>query len=146
MVRPGTCRESMVANLTPGWWLAKRADGTSGWTPAAYLEEVKVAPPPPPVASRPPPPAAPNGVNGAAAKGKVPPAPPSKRPAGRKPAPAPGTPRDSGYSTQQNGGDNSGTSTPAGGAGNAGLAGGLAAALKARQQAMNKPDGANDDW
>ena len=36
-----------------GWWLAKKSDGTSGWTPAAYLEEVKVAAPPPPPAQEP---------------------------------------------------------------------------------------------
>ncbi|KXS98563.1 hypothetical protein AC578_4329 [Pseudocercospora eumusae] len=129
-----------------GWWLGKQLDGSaSGWVPAAYLEEVKQAPPPapPPVASRPPPPPAP-AANGSLNGGKkVPPAPPSKRPAGRKPAPAPGTPRDSGYSNGGASGGNSGTATPTGGGGN--LAGGLAAALKARQQAMNKHDD-DDAW
>ncbi|KAF2164400.1 hypothetical protein M409DRAFT_56669 [Zasmidium cellare ATCC 36951] len=128
-----------------GWWLGRRMDhSASGWTPAAYLEEVKQAPAPPPVQSRPPPPPAP-AANGAA-KGKVAPAPPAKRPAGRKPAPAPGTPRDSGYSNGANGanGGGSGTATPTGG--NPGLAGGLAAALKARSQAMNRDEQKDDDW
>ncbi|RMZ04032.1 hypothetical protein D0860_06561 [Hortaea werneckii] len=139
-----------------GWWLGRRADhSASGWTPAAYLEEVRQAPPPPPpapaAASRPPPPPTPNRANGGGAppatKAKpTPPAPPAKRPAGRKPAPQP-TPRDSGYSNgqqangaQQEGG--SGASTPSGGGG--GLAGGLAEALRARQKAMQGES--QDDW
>lgn len=122
---------SVTQKENNGWWLAKKSDGTSGWTPAAYLEEVKQAAPPPP-----PPPMRPAGK-------PAPPAPPSKRPV-RKMAPAGGeTPRDSGYSTS--GGGSSGGATP-NGSGGAGLAGGLAAALKARQQAMNKPDGTDDDW
>ncbi|SMQ50381.1 unnamed protein product [Zymoseptoria tritici ST99CH_3D7] len=102
-----------------GWWLAKRLHGSeSGWAPAAYLE-VKAAPPPPPPPS---------------AKGKAPPpAPPAKRPAGRKGAGVgEAVARDSGYSTQ----GGSGMSTPTGGNGGGDLAGGLAAALKARQRAM----------
>nr|OQO28617.1 Myosin-1 [Rachicladosporium sp. CCFEE 5018] len=132
-----------------GWWLAKRLDhSASGWTPAAYLEEVKTAPPPPPpppTISRPPPPPAPaattSRANGTSAK-PGPPAPPAKRPAGRKPAPA--TPRDSGYSNgglQASGGEsggNSGRVTPNGGG--AGLAGGLAEALRARQKALRGDD------
>lgn len=121
---------SVTQKENNGWWLAKKSDGTSGWTPAAYLEEVKQAAPPPPPPMRP-------------AGKPAPPAPPSKRPA-KKMAPAGGeTPRDSGYSTS--GGGSSGGATP-NGSGGAGLAGGLAAALKARQQAMNKPDGRDDDW
>ncbi|CAK4033640.1 probable Myosin-1 [Lecanosticta acicola] len=130
---------------TNGWWLAERLNkSASGWAPEAYLEEVKQAPPPPPpTQSRPPPAPKLNGVNFAGAgKGKVPPAPPTKRPAGRKPAPAPGTPRDSGYSNGAAG--DSGTSTPQGQ--QPGIAGGLAAALKARQQAMHKEDDREDDW
>lgn len=142
-----------ITDSSLGWWLARRLDSSgSGWTPAAYLEEVKQAPPlPPPTQSRPPPPGPPlsnggitNGVVGAGKK--VPPAPPTKRPAGRKPAPAPQTPRDSGYGTNGGAsGGNSGAATPQGGGGGAGLAGGLAAALKARQQAMNN-DKRDDDW
>ena len=117
---------SVTQKENNGWWLAKKSDGTSGWTPAAYLEEVKVAAPPPP-------PVRPAGK-------PVPPAPPSKRPA-KKAVPGIETPRDSGYSTSSgaNGANGNGN-------GGAGIAGGLAAALKARQQAMNKPDGGNDDW
>ncbi|KAF2723281.1 myosin IC heavy chain [Polychaeton citri CBS 116435] len=126
-----------------GWWLGKRLDGSaSGWTPAAYLEEVKVAPPPPPppaVTSRPPPPPAPNG--GVKAK-PTPPAPPAKRPAGRKPAPA--TPRDSGYGNGANSETSSGAGTPQS-QGGTGLAGGLAEALRARSKAMNRDD-QGDDW
>jgi len=138
-----------------GWWLGRRLDNSaSGWTPAAYLEEVKQAPPP--VAhTRPPPPPAPaaakaqlNGdAHGPSTRGKpTPPAPPAKRPAGRKPAPA--TPRDSGYS---NGGgvDRDGAGTPSsqnGAAAGGGLAGGLAEALRARQKAMNQNEDADGDW
>lgn len=129
-----------------GWWLGKRMDhSASGWTPAAYLEEVKQALPPPPVQARPPPPPAPAAArsNGApaAAKGKpTPPAPPAKRPAGRKPAPEP--PRDSGYANGSNSGGSSGTATPSGQNGG-GLAGGLAEALRARQKAMHSNE---EDW
>jgi len=129
---------------TNGWWLAERLDGSaSGWAPAAYLEEVKQAPLPPPVQARPAPPPAPavssRGSVGGAARGKpTPPAPPAKRPAGRKPAPA--TPRDSGYS------NNSAGDSAASSSSNTGLAGGLAAALLARQQAMHRDDKDDDDW
>ena len=126
-----------------GWWLGRRMDqSASGWTPAAYLEEVRAAPPPPPppaAASRPPPPPAPAAAraNGApAVKAKpTPPTPPAKRPASRKPA-ALATPRDSGYS---NGGtpNGSGAATPPGQSGGGpSIAGGLAEALRARQKAM----------
>lgn len=126
-----------------GWWLAKRKDGSaSGWAPSAYLEEIfirqSVPPPPPPVAAArtlPPGPIANGGASNGMAKAKpVPPAPPSKRPIGRKPAPL-GQARDSG--------GESGSSTPSGG----GLAGGLAEALRQRQAAMTaKRDGDDDDW
>ena len=129
-----------------GWWLGKRLDGSaSGWTPAAYLEEVRAAPPPPPppppaAVTRLPPPPAPAAakVNGApVVKAKpTPPAPPAKRPVrGAKPA-ASDAPRDSGYS---NGGTptGSGAVTPSGQGGGPSIAGGLAEALRARQKAMN---------
>jgi myosin-1 len=130
---------------TLGWWLAKTAAG-EGWAPSAYLKEE--APPAPVIRpTPPPPPAAPprvNGANGAAARAKpAPPAPPAKRPAaGRKPA-LPTAPRDSGLS--MNGGNGSGTDsgrntpTPS-------LAGGLAEALRARQNAMQKGRDDEDDW
>ncbi|KAH0149596.1 myosin IC heavy chain, partial [Aureobasidium melanogenum] len=111
-----------------GWWLAKRMDGSaSGWAPSAYLEEVvakPAPPPPPPVQARAMPPAPPK-ANGAVAGKKMPPPPPAKRPAGRKPAPP--APGGSGSGTD------SGTSTPT-----AGLAGGLAEALRARSKAMRQ--------
>ncbi|KAK3720830.1 class II myosin [Vermiconidia calcicola] len=129
---------------TNGWWLGRRQDqSASGWTPAAYLEEVRTAPPPP-AASRPPPPPAP------AVKAKpTPPAPSAKRPAKRLPPAA--TPRDSGYS---NGGtpNGSGAVTPSGqgqggAAGSGGIAGGLAEALRARQKAMHADERQGDgDW
>ncbi|KAG9734572.1 myosin IC heavy chain, partial [Aureobasidium melanogenum] len=116
-----------------GWWLAKRMDGSaSGWAPSAYLEEVvakPAPPPPPPVQARAMPPAPPK-ANGAVAGKKMPPPPPAKRPAGRKPAPP--APGGSGSGTD------SGTSTPT-----AGLAGGLAEALRARSKAMRQDD---EDW
>lgn len=128
------------ANIpSPGWWLAKRTDGSaSGWVPQAYVQEIisKPAPVPAPAAVRAPPPAPPI-ANGASAKAKpAPPAPPAKRPAAKKTAPTP-PPRDSAY------GD-SGASTPQGD----GLAGGLAEALKRRQAAMRDTQGKEDedDW
>ena len=134
-------------NKHPGWWLGRRLDqSASGWTPAAFLEEVKAAPPPPPppAASRPPPPPAPSTNGASATKAKpTPPAPPAKRPIrGAKPAP-PATPRDSGYS---NGGtpNGSGAATPSGQQGGGpSIAGGLAEALRARQKALHndEPDG-----
>lgn len=93
-----------------------------------------------------------------------PPAPPIKRPvpsaSGRKPAPAPPAreARDSAVSlTAGNGGDsgrispnpphNSSSNAASGGGGGGGdLAGGLAAALKARQNAMGRRTEDNDDW
>lgn len=123
------------ADKYPGWWLAKRMDGSaSGWAPTAYLEEVvakPAPPPPPPVQTRSMPPAPPK-ANGAVAGKKMPPPPPSKRPAGRKPAPP--APGGSGSGTD------SGTSTPPTG----GLAGGLAEALRARSKAMRQND--EGDW
>lgn len=135
----------------PGWWLARRLDNSaSGWAPSAYLEEYAskpAPPPPPPVAPRavPAPPVA-NGVAssgvGAGARAKpTPPAPPSKRPVGRKPAP-PSAPRDSGYS----GSDRSGTSTPRDSNASASMAGGLAEALRQRQAAMHARKDHEDDW
>ena len=123
-----------------GWWLAKRIDqSAAGWTPAAYLEEVRAPPPPPPppaAAARPPPPPAPAAAKTNGVAKPTPPAPPAKRPASRKPAPAT-APRDSGYS---NGGTptGSGSLTPSGQSGGGpSIAGGLAEALRARQKAMN---------
>ncbi|TKA72206.1 Myosin-1 [Friedmanniomyces simplex] len=152
-----------------GWWLARKQDhSASGWTPAAYLEEVKhaAAPPPPPpppaaaAASRPPPPPAPaaaarnnmaatNGAPAAAKAKPTPPAPPTKRPVGRKPAPPPGgnAPRDSGYSNSSTPDGGSGAATPNGGAaGGGGLAGGLAEALRARQKAMHSREEEGGGW
>ncbi|KAI9668881.1 MAG: class II myosin [Alyxoria varia] len=149
-----------------GWWLVKRSDGSEGWAPEAYLEEVK---PPPPAASTPPPPPPPppassrpvstqqqpaNGTAGAAAaKSKpAPPAPPAKRPANRagKPAPppAPATARDSGISAGV-GGSGSNTPRESGSGSGGGLAGGLAEALRRRQAAMGseqKKKEDDDDW
>jgi myosin I len=145
---------SSIANFITGWWLGRRQDNSaSGWTPAAYLEEVRAPPPPPPApaaAARPPPPPAPavakaNGAPAVKAK-PTPPAPPAKRPVRGKPSAA-DTPRDSGYS---NGGtpNGSGAVTPSGqgGGGGPSLAGNLADLLKARQKAMGNDDDANKDW
>lgn len=143
---------SCKANRPLGWWLGRRLDqSASGWTPAAYLEEVRgppPPPPPPPAAARPPPPPAPAASNASAVangapavKAKpTPPAPPAKRPAARKPVAAPATPRDSGYS---NGGTptGSGSATPQGQSGGGpSIAGGLAEALRARSKAMHNDD------
>jgi myosin-1 len=133
---------------TIGWWLAKTATG-EGWAPSAYLKEE--APPAPVIRPTPPPPpaAAPrvngaNGANGPVARAKpAPPAPPAKRPAaGRKPAPPP-APRDSGLSMNGSvgSGTDSGRNTPT-----PSLAGGLAEALRARQNAMQKGREDEDDW
>lgn len=141
------------SNLTvwSGWWLGKRLDqSAAGWTPAAYLEEIRAPPPPPPAAvSRPPPPPAPAAArtNGApAVKAKpTPPAPPAKRPVRGKPAGPESTPRDSGYS---NGGTptGSGSLTPSGQSGGGpSVAGGLAEALRARSRAMQSED-RDGDW
>ncbi|KAJ5555676.1 hypothetical protein N7461_004146 [Penicillium sp. DV-2018c] len=139
-----------------GWWLCMNTTTSAqGWTPEAYLEELAVAPtprpapPPPPAAPRATPSPIPNGV-GAAAAAKTkpaPPAPPAKRPnmAGRKPAPPP-APRDSAGSMQS--GDSSGASghgTP-NSTSNASLAGGLAEALRARQNAMQGKHDDDDEW
>lgn len=65
-----------------------------------------------------------------------PPAPPSKRPVGSRAAAATAPAgRDSGYSTQDAGARDSGSS----------VAGGLAEALRARQAAMNNSKRNNDD-
>ncbi len=101
--------------------------------------------PPPAPAFRPtppPPPAAPktNGHGPVIRAKPTPPAPPAKRPAaGRKPALAP-APRDSGMSVNTNGAD-SGRNTPT-----SDLSQGLAAALRARQSAMNADREERDDW
>ncbi|KAF3905552.1 Myosin-1 [Arthrobotrys entomopaga] len=115
-------------------------DDTQGWAPSAYLKEEeapKPAPPPPP-----PPPAV-------AAKAKPPPPPrPSKTSAAaaaaaRRPSPMqtasetpPAGTRASNLSMQ---------SQPEAGASNSSFAGGLAAALKKRQQANRDQEG-EDDW
>lgn len=142
-----------------GWWLCMNmTTSVQGWTPQSYLEE-QVAPvhkstPPPP------PPAGPRVVsnpvtNGAAtaaataaaAKAKPAPPVPSKRPnvAGRKPAP-PAAPRDSAVSMNSH--DSSGASgrgTPSS-VSNMSLAGGLAEALRQRQQAMHGKEEDDDEW
>ncbi|KAG9241862.1 P-loop containing nucleoside triphosphate hydrolase protein [Calycina marina] len=139
---------TVIKKENNGWWLAKNSSGSEGWAPSAYLkDETPLPPPPPPVvrAMPPPPPAAPR-ANGSAARGKpMPPAPPAKRPiAGQKPAPPP-APRDSGLSmglaSNGNGsGTDSGRNTPT-----PSIAGGLAEALRARQNAMKSKDN-DDDW
>lgn len=142
---PTFCITTNTSSL--GWWLAKTASG-EGWAPSAYLKEEE--PPAPVIRPTPPPPppvAAPraNGANGAAARAKpAPPAPPAKRPAaGRKPQ-LPTAPRDSGLSLGGGGngsGTDSGRNTPT-----PSLAGGLAEALRARQNAMQKPRDDDEDW
>lgn len=125
-----------------GWWLARHQgeSSKSGWVPESYI--APYTPPAPAAAARavpppPPPGGAANGRVNGAAKGKpVPPAPPSKRPAVKKPA-APENPRDSGLGV-------SGTSTPRESGGS--IAGGLAEALKARQAAMAGTKDDEDDW
>ena len=133
------------ANGFAGWWRATRLDqSATGWTPAAYLEEVRTVAPPPP----PPAPATNGAATAAAAANRAkptPPAPPAKRPAGRKPAPQPTAPRDSGYSNG-NTPSGSGAATPQGqSSGGPSIAGGLAEALRARQKAMHSED-ADGSW
>lgn len=135
--------DSIANNVLLGWWLAKTSSGKKGWAPSAYLKEE--APPPPPAVpafrpTPPPPPPAKNGTAPVVRAKPQPPAPPAKRPAagGRKPAPLP-APRDSGTSMTSNGGTDSGRNTPS-------LAGGLAEALRARQNAMHRGRDDEDDW
>jgi myosin-1 len=134
-----SCIAAALAYFQLGWWLARRPDDSArGWVPSAYIEEV-AAPPPPPVVARPVP-AAVNGVNGSGTRGKpTPPAPPSKRPAGKKPVPAPAT-RDSGYSGS--GASSTDNARDSGGS----VAGSLAEALRQRQAAMNSRKKEDDDW
>ena len=146
----------------PGWWLCMNSTtSTQGWTPEAYLEEQaappptsKPAPPPAPPTSRPSPSPTPpaNGTTAAAAaKAKpAPPAPPAKRPnmAARKmaPPPPPAAPRDSAVSmnsAESSGGSGRGTPNSSS---NASLAGGLAEALRARQNAMHGQRDEDDEW
>lgn len=126
-----------------------------GWAPEAYLKEQAAPapkptpPPPPPAAPRATPSPLSNGAaTAAAAKAKpAPPAPPAKRPnmAGRKTAPgAPPAPRDSAVSMNAQE-SNSGRATPSS-ASNASLAGGLAEALRARQNAMQGKQDDDDEW
>ncbi|KAI9741079.1 MAG: class II myosin [Cirrosporium novae-zelandiae] len=120
-----------------GWWLAKKLSADAqGWAPSAYLKEEAQAPPKPPPA-----PARPNGV----ANGKPKPPPPTKRPnVAKKPLGIPA--RDSAVSMGSGGSTNgSGRETPVGG-GNASLAGGLAEALRARQNKMKGQDDDDDEW
>lgn len=162
--------EKISAHHCTGWWLCKNTTTSAqGWAPSAYVEEVEQqsrAPPPPP-----PPPVAParptpahaattlsNGIaNGAArnpsptppARAKpTPPAPPVKRPTtgARKPLPPPAPARDSAVSLGTGSGTDSGRVTP-NSVGGGSLAGGLAEALRARQNAMagNSKDD-DDDW
>lgn len=139
---------------------------TQGWAPSAYLAPHAETPKPSPAPPPPPPTAfahstatSTNGVipNGTSrplptVRAKpAPPAPPTKRPAGKKPAPPPG-PRDSAVSmgstiadnAMSTGGSN-GRATPDGG--KPSLAGGLAEALRQRQASMQgKKNGDDDDW
>ncbi|PGH26760.1 myosin-1 [Polytolypa hystricis UAMH7299] len=145
-----------------GWWLCMSlATSAQGWTPEAYLEEVVAQAPPAAPPAPPPPPSLPratvstpitNGSNStraaAAAKAKpAPPAPPAKRPiAGRKPM-APTAPRDSAVSmnSSRDSSGGSGRATP-NSISNSSLAGGLAEALRARQNAMHGKQQDDDDW
>ncbi|KAI1323431.1 P-loop containing nucleoside triphosphate hydrolase protein [Xylariaceae sp. FL0255] len=122
----------IVQKENNGWWLAK-ASGKQAWVPAAYVQEQ--APAPPPVAPRAPPPP----PNGARAKPAAP-KPPAKRPAATK-KPAALQPRDSAMSLNANGSDSSRSNTPT-----PSLAGSLADALLARQQAMSNQRRDDDDW
>ena len=143
-----------------GWWLCKNpTSGMQGWAPAAYVEEieqVRAPPPPPPVAPPRPVPAATPVANGVpkpapATRAKpMPPAPPAKRPVGagsRKPIPPPAPARDSAVSLGTASGTDSGRGTP-NSLGGGSLAGGLAEALRARQNAMagNRDKDDDDDW
>ncbi|KAK8104181.1 myosin-1 [Apiospora kogelbergensis] len=127
----------VVQKENNGWWLAKNASGQA-WVPAAYVEAIKAPAPAPAPAPRPPPP--PPTANGAAASAKPkPPQPPAKRPAaGRKPANLQA--RDSAMSLN-NGSDSSRSNTPT-----PSIAGSLADALKARQNAMQHKKDDEDDW
>ncbi|KAK6541237.1 class II myosin [Orbilia ellipsospora] len=125
-----------------GWWLVKKADDTQGWAPSAYLkgeEAAKPAPPPPPpppavaVKAKPPPPPRPSKTSAAAAAAARRPSP--MQTASETVTPPAGT-RASNLSLQ---------SQPEAGASNSSFAGGLAAALKKRQQA-NRDQEAEDDW
>lgn len=150
----------VVSKEGNGWWLCMNmTTSVQGWTPESYLEE-QVAPAPKPTPPPPPPAAAPRAspqpvTNGASAAAKAaaakakpaPPAPPAKRPnmAGRKPVP-PVAPRDSAVSINSH--DSSGASgrgTPSS-VSNSSFAGGLAEALKQRQQAMHGKDDDDDEW
>ncbi|RJE26934.1 hypothetical protein PHISCL_00741 [Aspergillus sclerotialis] len=139
-----------------GWWLCMNpTTSIQGWAPEAYLEEQvapapKPAPPPAPPVARPTPTPATNGTAAAAAKAKpAPPAPPAKRPnmAARKVAPAPPpAPRDSAVSmNSQDSPGGSGRGTP-NSSSNASLAGGLAEALRARQNAIHGKQDEDDEW
>ncbi|KAF7591496.1 class II myosin [Aspergillus hancockii] len=145
----------IVSKEGNGWWLCMNmATSVQGWTPQAYLEEQAAPtpkpapPPPPPAAARASPVPSINGAaTAAAAKAKpAPPAPPAKRPnmAGRKPAPPP-APRDSAVSMNSHDSGGSGRATP-NSASNASLAGGLAEALRARQNAMQGKHDDDDEW
>ncbi|EZG07990.1 myosin-1 [Trichophyton rubrum CBS 735.88] len=152
----------IISRETNGWWLCMNpSTGVQGWTPEAYIEEIKEAappppPPPPPVAVRAPAPAPTPTSNGAgaarasgtaAAKAKpAPPAPPAKRPNMRKQVQTPVAPRDSAVSmNSQDSSGASGRATP-NSLNNASLAGGLAEALRQRQSAMQGKNNDDDDW
>ncbi|KAI9845961.1 MAG: class II myosin [Thelocarpon superellum] len=143
-----------------GWWLARHPDSQDqGWTPSAYLKEdvvrmVAAPPPPPPAPTRavPVPPSRSSDTNGSVRAKPTPPAPPSKRPVSKKPAPPP-APRDSGMSigSSVNGhgngsGSGSGRDTPNTSVGSISLAGGLAEALRQRQASMQGKKEEEDDW
>ncbi|KAL9020585.1 MAG: hypothetical protein Q9185_002171 [Variospora sp. 1 TL-2023] len=161
----------VVKKESNGWWLAKKIDGsTQGWAPSAYLTpqaetpsaNPPLPPPQPTTLAYSQPSSITTNTNGVVSNGTsrplppvrakpAPPAPPTKRPAGRKPAPPPG-PRDSAVSmgsmladNSTSTGGSSGRATPDGA--KPSLAGGLAEALRQRQASMQgKKNGDDDDW
>lgn len=158
--------ETTYTNPLPslGWWLAKKlTTPAQGWVPSAYLVEApqtpapiarSVPPPPPPTSSSTPSstpkPATTNGTAPTPRAKPTPPAPP-KRPGGRKPAaPAP-APRDSAVSMSAGDVGKGGTNGEVAGKGNGvgvgqpSLAGGLAEALRMRQQSMQGGRKGEDD-